>query len=1251
MKDPADVLKENPASLLFAHYAQEIAERGNTDEALEILSNGINANPDYAAGYSVLAGINMKQGLHEAAIEHLEKALALEPQSPKDLLNLGKYLSDNNTVLAKEYLWKAHRYEPDSSETKAALNALLTKLGDEPAEDALPEPAESDADESAKGAKAPVKSGLDLLKPIEVTDDSERKITPKDEEETVSGEDEWSSDPFAEMLGDVDASDDAPAAETTGTLPEKQDEQKDSGIDQTDGTSEEVSEQVEDETGGVSDEEESDAYDEPLDDIMAGDGLSSDEAKSAMEDEYDGEPAEDDAELMHETEDELPDSADETEPFGESAEPEITEETAVGDGLMPETEDTMNKLSGETETSEDDITVQDKTDTSEEIIIERSGEIPAETDEVKMEEPTGEQPEESAGDATEEEITADQQDETAEKKEIEDDDDFMQEFAAFSAEEEDEEEEEEGEEVLEPMEEIPGYSNILDDRIPEAPEFDINKTEEKVLELNEDDSEYDISKFEQDISGESLEEPALPADEKAELLKIEQSQHDEDIQPDTATETPPAETPGSGESTTPAAETVEPENTGRVPDETAEPEDMLEGGIYGDLSSDEIDLLSETDSEPDDEDNDLETETREGIDYSDILYGKKSSIDTDDAAEQPAGKDTIPPSNDLTAEPATREPDIADMTQEDFDAADTQDKFFAAETDESTDTGDPEKQEEPDSGNKKSTMVRVAEDLESITGDDEKSPWDISIDDVDTDEETTEHSIEDTAPEPVGSFDLDDSAGVDSDEPSGEESGEDISGIMTDSDKAEEIDSGETDRDESTGELSYADLLDANEIDLSGFGDESEPESESDDDMAAGWDIPDEYTQELSGNDFDETSGDRPSITGEYSLEEPDDEEPSDTATAAAGDDEMELSPEQQIERLASSEYDEVDDDEGNSSYADLLVNGDDDSEPDDNGFADTTESRDDLTGQNGWDILAPDDDDMAEDSESENDITGGTGWDIPGDLADETDESATDDAENGGAIHEAEISEDEKKADSSAAEDKSPWDTADIDHNIEKLVDDTLGDDIGTETAAASDEDEYSGGIDIEIPDTSGAEDSSEDDAALEEPSEKQVVEDLSIMDIDDDMFRGDTSDEDMSNGNHYFGFPADDNELEEIENSSIGDLIYDYVAAIKETGSGSGTAQTDSAPADSPNESGGKTDGETAVNNNISYDFESEDELPPDGEATATMAEIFVSQGLTNRAIQIYKALHEQKPDNEEILKRLKELQRMLESPTGDE
>ena len=121
MKDPEEVLKENPGSVIFARYAEKLAREGKIVEALEVLNNGIEANPYYAPGYSVLAEIYSMQESQEKSAEQLEKALLLEPQAPGDLFNLGKYLINNQPEKAKDYFWAAYCYEPEVPEVKSAF--------------------------------------------------------------------------------------------------------------------------------------------------------------------------------------------------------------------------------------------------------------------------------------------------------------------------------------------------------------------------------------------------------------------------------------------------------------------------------------------------------------------------------------------------------------------------------------------------------------------------------------------------------------------------------------------------------------------------------------------------------------------------------------------------------------------------------------------------------------------------------------------------------------------------------------------------------------------------------------------------------------------------------------------------------------------------------------------------------------------------------------------------------------------------
>lgn len=129
MKDPEEVLKDNPGSVIFARYGDELARDGKIEEALEVLNKGIEANPYYAAGYSVLAEIYSKQESNEKSAELLEKALSLEPQSPRDMFNLGKYLTTDQPDTAKVFLWAANRYEPDDAEVQGVFEETVVQAG------------------------------------------------------------------------------------------------------------------------------------------------------------------------------------------------------------------------------------------------------------------------------------------------------------------------------------------------------------------------------------------------------------------------------------------------------------------------------------------------------------------------------------------------------------------------------------------------------------------------------------------------------------------------------------------------------------------------------------------------------------------------------------------------------------------------------------------------------------------------------------------------------------------------------------------------------------------------------------------------------------------------------------------------------------------------------------------------------------------------------------------------------------------
>jgi hypothetical protein len=1222
VKNPAEILNENPGSLIFARHAEGLARSGNVDEALEILSSGINANPEYAAGYSVLAGININQGLHEAAIEHLEKALDLEPQSPKDLLNLGKYLIDSEPEKAKEHLWKARRYEPESPETETALNEAISKIGG-------PGTDESPAAAPPAKKKVRARSGLDLLRPIDVTDDTKGGIIVDEVENDMPEQETDAGDPFAEMLDDVSASDDAPIAEESADMPDDAAEQDENAAEteeesvvseEPDMMVDDLTEQPMDEADAIAPEDETDVMGEdPADETGTEDDLPGDETS-----EIDEEPV-DQAEMS----DDLP---------GDGIEPVAGEEFGEEFGnaeveLMPETENALSEMFGETETPadadaiapEDETDVRgeapaDETDAAEELPedgiepvageefgeefgdsevelmpetenalsdIPGETETPAETDAIAPEAEAAEAAE-TLGEVIEPDTAEEILDETdSEDDDSDEDDDIMKELAMLSdEEEEEEEEEEEDDEIVEVSEEIPGYSNILDEDIPKSPDTLINPADAGVLEIDDEDSNYDISQFEQDTSEENGEEPVLADDERAELLEIEKNSEDGKKKPksedsvDIPTDIPEI----SGNSDVPGGASSQ-----------AVPEEILTENLYGDLSKDELEVLSETDVEPDDEGKHLEIETNEGIDYSDILYGQEPSIESEDHSTQSPGHITLAPSNDISAELLPEEPSFEDIPAQDLDIADIQDGSSYTDTIESIDS---EIQDSPETSEiiaDNVTNVGDVEDSGNFPSAPQNSAWDIPADLEDAPDDTADAEPEDAAlPEVTGEVNLEDI----SDEIS-EAIPEKIEEDTTEEEisaeqKIENLTANEIDIEDTSGELSYADILETgnSEItesadDISGdisndVSEEAPADAVEDITQNSAWDIPtdlEDAPDDTTAAEPEDTA--QPEVTGEFDIEDMSDEIsetiPEETIEGTA---EEELSAEQEIENLTANEID-IEDTSGELSYTDILES--------DN--AEITESEDDISGEISDDIPEEAPADAVED------ITQNSAWDIPADLEDAPDDAA----------------------------DAEPEDEAQ------------------PEVTGEFDIEDMSGEVSDDVPEA----------LAEDNTGDEQEIGDLSIRDIDDDVLGEDSSnDESMSNGSHYLGLPVDDEEINDVENSSIGDLIYDYVAAMKETNVESGTEQSESPSVSGTSDpSVEDSDVELDLNGDISYDYEADDETPPDGEATATMAEIFVSQGLTPRAIEIYKVLLEQKPESEEIKSRLEELQITLDTQSGDE
>lgn len=137
MRDPETILLDDPGSVVFSRYAEQLAREGRIEEAVDILKRGIKTNPDYAPGYSVLAELLFQLDSEEEAVENLVSALRLDPQIPRDLFRLGTYHLDRDPSKAEPYLKAAYAYDPESEDISTSYEKVRTLIdtgsGDESA--------------------------------------------------------------------------------------------------------------------------------------------------------------------------------------------------------------------------------------------------------------------------------------------------------------------------------------------------------------------------------------------------------------------------------------------------------------------------------------------------------------------------------------------------------------------------------------------------------------------------------------------------------------------------------------------------------------------------------------------------------------------------------------------------------------------------------------------------------------------------------------------------------------------------------------------------------------------------------------------------------------------------------------------------------------------------------------------------------------------------------------------------------------
>ena len=668
MRNPEEVLEQNPGSVLFASYAEQLAHEGNDEKALEILEKGIASNPSYAFGHSVLANILFSQQDHQRAAEECQKALELDPQMSNALLVCGQYYLENNEPeKALHYLETARQFDPQNFALKGYYNKARTGsqgkddsgISNESSETLVDTYQEEAADKELAVDDEISEPALgDEPVDVDETEVFDDLTAPTEDESFPLSEDEFASkeppveeeesdlDSLMESFGEEDINieepDEAPVdtatveseeapVDTAAEEPEVETETEPGFGEMLDTVEEPPAageETVEDPPHLSEDElasEELPAEEEEADQDSLMDSFGEEEISSEEPEEASIDTTADEAEVELETESgfgEMPDTLDEPP----AAEEETVEEpqTLTEDELAteaPPAEDEEPDLDSLMESfGEDDINIEEP----EEMPVDTAAEEPvvdstSEMGEAELSEPLVEPL------ADEEETAIDSEVESG-KDSVESfpNDDFNEDINRLMNKVDDDTGEtaadEQPEESEEPVAELmdEGYADDLPDfKGIEAEDEGIEQISSGIAlegvplhEIDEAD-DYDPSRVESEESDDS--EPVLSDEERTELLSYEKT-GEEEILTDEKSE-------DDKNWNSPLKDLLDVYDQGEDGSDTKEVEevDIFSDGIYGDLSKDEIDLLSSPNGEADNKSGELEEETREGIDYSDVL--------------------------------------------------------------------------------------------------------------------------------------------------------------------------------------------------------------------------------------------------------------------------------------------------------------------------------------------------------------------------------------------------------------------------------------------------------------------------------------------------------------------------------------------------------------------------------------------------------------------------------------------------------
>lgn len=121
----SEVLARDPASLVYADLAEALRRRGDTAQALRVVTQGLMRHPDHVAGLDCLGRIHADRGELPQAREAWGRALAVAPGHSGALKGMAFALyREGNAAGASELLEQALSADPSDGGVRRALELV-----------------------------------------------------------------------------------------------------------------------------------------------------------------------------------------------------------------------------------------------------------------------------------------------------------------------------------------------------------------------------------------------------------------------------------------------------------------------------------------------------------------------------------------------------------------------------------------------------------------------------------------------------------------------------------------------------------------------------------------------------------------------------------------------------------------------------------------------------------------------------------------------------------------------------------------------------------------------------------------------------------------------------------------------------------------------------------------------------------------------------------------------------------------------